>query len=131
MGYKESIAINANKLEDELANQPFLYMQYAEKYANAVKKRDICEDYIRVLKANLFMEAKDDWRSIWGHKPTEAEIKSWIEVNDKLNKERDNLIQLEYNVNMYSSMLQALQQRRSILSNIVQMKVSGIYATPK
>lgn len=131
MGYKESISINQNNLEDELTNQPFLYMQYAEKYANAVKKRDICEDYIRVLKAQLFMEAKDEWKSIWGHKPTETEIKSWIEINDKLNKERDKLIQLEYNVNMYSSLLQALQQRKSILSSLVQMKISGIYSTPR
>lgn len=131
MGYKESISINQNNLEEELTNQPFLYMKYAEKYANAVKKRDICEDLIRVLKAQLFVEAKDEWKSIWGHKPTETEIKSWIEINDKLNKERDNLIQLEYNVNMYSAMLQALQQRKGILSSLVQMKISGIYSTPR
>ena len=131
MGYKEDIAINQNKLEEELTEQPFLYMQYAEKYAKAVQKRDYVEDYIRVLKSQLFMEAKDDWKSIWGHKPTENEIKSWVEINDKLNKERENLIQANYNVNMYFALLQAFQQRKSILSSLVQLKISGIHSTPK
>lgn len=131
MGYKEDIAINQNKLEEELTEQPFLYMQYAEKYAKAVQKRDYVEDYVRVLKSQLFMEAKDDWKSIWGHKPTESEIKSWVETNDKLNKERENLIQANYNVNMYFALLQAFQQRKSILSSLVQLKISGIHSTPK
>ena len=131
MGYKEDIAIDQNNLEDELVNQPFLYMQYAERYAKAVQKRDYVEDYVRVLKSQLFLEAKDNWKSIWGHKPTETEIKSWIETSDKLNKERENLIQAEYNVNMYFNLLQAFQQRKSILSSLVQLKISGIHSTPK
>lgn len=131
MGYKEDISINQNKLEDELINQPFLYMQYAENHAQYVQKKSHLEEYIRVLKAQLFSEAKEDWRSIWGRKPTETEVKSWIETNDKLCKAKDELIQMEYRVNIYGSILQALLQRKSILSSLVQMKISGIYSTPK
>jgi len=131
MSYKDDIAINQNNLEEELVNQPFLYMQYAEKYAKHIQKRDYIEEFIRVLKAQLFSEAKDDWKSIWGHKPTETEIKCWIDTNERLCKAKEDLIQAEYNVNMYSSILQAFVQRKSILSSLVQMKISGIYSTPK
>lgn len=131
MSYKDDIAINQNNLEDELVNQPFLYMQYAEKYAQHMQKKSHIEEYIRVLKAQLFAEAKDDWRSIWGHKPTETEIKGWVETSDKLCEARRDLIQAEYNVNMYGSILQAFMQRKSVLSSLVQMKISGIYSTPR
>lgn len=131
MNYKEDIVINQNNLEDELVNQPFLYMRYAERHAQYIQKKSHVEEYIRILKAQLFAEAKDDWRSIWGHKPTEYEIKGWVETNDKLCKARNDLIEVEYKVNMYSSILQALMQRKSVLSSLVQMKISGIYSTPR
>lgn len=130
MSYKEDIQITED-LELELNDHAPRYLEYAEKFAAAQKAYKKAEDALKVVKASLYSQAKENWRSVWGYKPTETDIKSWVEVHPEVSAARKHLRECEYMYTIYADVKNAFQQRKGLLLSIVQMRLAGIYSTPK
>lgn len=131
MSYKDDIKINSNKIEEAIENQAFLFMEYAEKSAAASREKMKAENNLKTIKASLFIQAKEDWRSLWGHKPTETEIKCFIETHPDVLEAKSHLEKCDYNAQLTESIKTAFQHRKTMIANIVQLKVAGLYSTPR
>jgi hypothetical protein len=129
--YKDDLSINSNLLEQELENQPILYMEYAELHAAAIKEKEHLKQKIDLLYIELDNKVRADYDKYFSRRPTEKQIQNWVYANPEYVKAQRNYSESCYNVNVLAGAKEAIFQKRAILGNIVSMKIAGIYATPK
>jgi hypothetical protein len=129
--YKEDIEINEADLENEWIMQPTLYLHYADAHADALHERDMAKAKLEYTYAKMYSDIKKNWEKYFDSKPTEPAIKEHILSSSDFKKVEAKYIKACYNANALLAAKTAFDQRKVALQNLVQLRVSGIYAEPK
>lgn len=132
MGYKEDLQIEFYNLENNLIEQPGLYMKYAQEGVNINEKKDRLKQELEVLKSNLDAKLRGNFEEYGFEKsPTEAAVKAWINKNDKIITISTDIIELQRESGIISAALVALEHRKKSLQGLVQLYAAGWFAEVK
>ena len=128
---EKDLTIDFSQLDVEWINLPSIYFKYREE-------TDYIEIKMRKKKMKLDFEMSsldgrirlDPKNYIGVEKPTETQIRCFIESDDKVYAIREEMLELEKRKKLLSSACQALEMKRDALKNLVQL-LNGEYFTTK
>lgn len=130
MSLKDDVKISINNLDQAAIEQPSLYAEWAEKWADAMLKRDQIKESLSAVKA----EADEDIRKNpkgygWtaDKAVTEAWVASQISVHKKVLKVTDDYLNAQYDVNMLSVAKEALEHRRKALEILTTLYANSYF----
>jgi len=130
--YRRDLEIDENDLPGEWLNQAGMYCYYADKWADAVFKRDEAKLKLDWVTNNLSLEIRNNLEKFgFEGKATEAAIKSKIEISKKYMEAAKELNKYNHKVNLFSNAKISFDQRKTSLSNLVSLKISGFYSEPR
>lgn len=126
--FKIDIRINKYKLEEECEKHPSLYYRYSELLAQAKNERDDELDRLAVVLANVEVEIRKD--PPIDCKLTENLIKALIEENKKVISQKSKVRECKKQVHILEAAVNAIEHRKSMLNNLVQLYIKGYYSKP-
>src|SRR4030066_592112 len=132
MNYQEAVAIDPDKLDEEIFGQPGLYMRFAELYAEAERERELLRRRLDILEAELDKEVRvspkkfklDGIKTI-----TEVIVKNTIQRQLDVQKINKKLINCNFELKLLSSAITALDHKKRMLEKAVDL-YNGQYFTP-
>lgn len=124
--YENDLEIDPDKLDQEWLNQPYLFMKYAEKSAEAKKAMDEASEKVKVIRSLLIKECKNNFK-----KATALEIESYYRQDNRHVKAKKAHIQAEFEYNVLNNIVFALHQRKTALENLVRLWADQYYSSPR
>jgi hypothetical protein len=128
--YNKEIGIDKHALDDEWLKQPSLYIKYVELSAEANRIRDLKREAIDVIKAECSMIIRDNPEKFGLTKVTEAAIQNVLLQDDQVNKTLMNYHVCKKEAEILAGVVRAFEQRKKALENLVQLQISGYFASP-
>lgn len=125
--YKDDVQIDIDSLDWEWLRQPSLYMKYAEKEAEKNKEVKQIKQQIEVRRAKLCR----DILAANEKKPTDKVIESMIFEDAEYISLLDELNTANYEADILSSAVSALNQKKSALENLVKLWAGQYFAGPR
>jgi hypothetical protein len=129
--YKDELWIDQNALDEEWLQQSNLYMKYAELHARAIRRRDRAWEKTKVVRSELIKEAKSGQVEELGAKPTDPTVEAYYRSHKRHIDAKDDQIEAEFEVNIYSAAVFAFQQRKVALENLVRLGMGDYFAMPR
>ena len=127
--YMEEIKINKHRLEEEIINQPGLYIKWAEKSARAMVNRIELEKKEKLVRAELDRKYRTRLEQI-GEKVTENKIDASIRMDDEYKAINEKLFEAIEEEAIMIDVKWAFQQRKTSLELLQEGIINGIYADP-
>lgn len=129
--YQDDVKIDKHSLDEELVKQPNLFMQYASKMVDAIEDRDRAKENLDVIKAVLDTEARKDYESLFGKKPTETAITNWIIQQKEYMDASEKLIEARKKASILEIAKEALNHKKTSLGKLVELFLAGYYSDVK
>lgn len=120
LDYEKDLEVNKDKLDEECANQPNLYMAYAKAAAEAKKEFDFAWERVKITKAQLIKEAKG----------TAQEKEAYYRDHPDHQKAKKNKDEAEYRYNILNGAVFAFSQRKAMLEMMVKLWAGEYFSTP-
>jgi exonuclease VII small subunit len=121
--------VNKFKLDTENEEHSNLYKEYAEQLADAKTEKDKAEDRLKFILSEVEIDIRknppDDL------KITEPTIKSLVNVNKKVIRFREELVEIKEKTYHLEALVSSLEHRKSNLNNLTTLFVTGYYSLPK
>jgi len=129
--YKKDLKIKKYDLLNELIRQPQKYMDWAERSVKAGIERDEARNKLDITKAEVEADIRNEPTEFGlDENPKEGGIKAAIIRNKKVKRaQKDYFIALE-RANILSKAEVAFQQRKSMLTSLVQLDTRLHFAEP-
>lgn len=131
MAFKDDIKLDITTLDKNALEQPSLYDEWSSKWANAVNQRDYLKESLSMARA----EADDEIRSNpkkfgWDAEksPTEAWIANQIILHEKVIKATEELLEAQYEVNVFAAAKETLDHRRKALEILTTLFQNGYFS---
>ena len=127
---KSFLAIDPLRLDEEWLNQPLLYFKYAERLAEARRVQDNASASFDAIYATLSNKIR---RRLLKKKLklTEGAIEISIQMQPEYKEAVRTKINSKYDVDILQSAVIALTQRKSALTELVELHLSSYYAEPR
>lgn len=129
--YEEDLKIDKFSLDAECIDQPRKFMKWASLLADAMKERDETKQSLNLIRTEISLKARSNPSMFGIDKVTEASIQAAVDSDGNVTKTSDRLIQTQYNVNVLGAAKEAMEQRRSMLENLIKLFLSGYWAEPR
>ena len=126
--FRDDLRINKFKLEEECEKQPSLYGYWANELSDIRAEKDQAEDKLDLLEANVELNYRTNPPE--GMKVTEATIKSMVESNAEIQKQKEIVRDKKSKLYHFETAVKALEQKKSSLDNLVTLFVKGFYSQP-
>lgn len=130
--YQRAVAIDPDKLEEEIFSQPGLYMEFSEIYSEAEKKREKLKNKLEILEADLDfrIRSKPEMFGLESLKSvTESLVKNTIQRQDEVQALNEKIIQANYDLNRVKFAITALEHKKKMLEKSVDL-YNGQYFSP-
>ena len=127
---KKQLEIDKYSLDDEWVEQPSRYFYWAEKYASAVRDRDLKMKELEVMKAEVDRDIMANPDKYVLPKVTEGAVSALLSLDESIKKLELELIDLKREVNILSAAKDAFDQRRAALENEVRLWTALYYSDP-
>lgn len=124
VSYEGDVKINQDDMDGEWIKQPALYVYWATKYAEALAVKDRIWLEKRILKANLYKNAKAISEGT-GKKITDTGIDAEIRSSPEYKEISLKLIDAEEEVNKLDAIKWALQNKMKALENLSKTDEAG------
>jgi len=124
------IKIHKDHLEDDWENHSELALFYHIQLANSIKERDSLKEQVSNKEASLAIEIRKDPKLFGVEKVTENAIFELSKTNKPLYDLRNNLLELDYQVNLLKGVTIAFDHRKKALEEEVSLYIAG-YFSPK
>lgn len=121
--------IDRRLLDKEWEGQPALFLEYAEKLAETNAEVDDLKDNLENIKAELDGNARLVLEDS-GKKFTEAMVSAWISRKEKYITALNDLREAQRRAAILKAEVQALDQRKAALENLVRLHGQEYYAVP-
>ena len=132
INYKEDLAIDPDKLDEEWLRQPQLYQKYAEELENAERVKVEEKQRFEVVQAELDRDIRDDPQQFSvGEKMTEAVVKNTILLQEKYKNAQEKYNEAVHNVNILRVAVESFDQKKKSLENLVTLYIGKYFAGPK
>ena len=129
--YEKDLEIDKYALDLECIDQPRKFLRWAEALAEATAEKDRADQKLEVTKAQIEQEVRANPEGSGIEKVTEATIKSFVTTSPKVAVAQDRWIEAKHRVNILFAAKEALEQRKSMLENLVKLFLSGYWSDPK
>ncbi len=127
--FEKDLSINKFRLDEECISHPTLYYRYSEACVEAKANVSKFNDRYNLVRADVNIALRDEYTSK-GVKFTEALITSAIDKDERVIKAKEKLREAEETYAKLNVAVQAMEQRKSMLDNVVKLYLSGYYAQP-
>ena len=129
--YQRDLAINEYALEIECADQPQLFMKWAERFAQAIFERDKAKQNLRVVTAEINLQIRNKEPEIYGlPKWTENAVQSVLDKHPDILAAEDAYLLKIKEVELLRSAKDAFQDRKFQLINLVSLRNAMYYSDP-
>ncbi len=125
LNFEQDIEIDASALDVELLRQATLFYKYTENEAQ--KKRELAEAHerIKTIRSELIREAGND-KTI----KNATQLEAFYRNDEEYQQAKQDHIEAEYEANMASNAVWAMNQRKVSLENLVKLALADYFARP-
>ncbi len=128
--FAKDVHINRFKLADECEQHASLYQFYSYLLADAKTKVDKAKDKVGMIEAGQELSIRKDPPEHIA-KITDAVVKALVQSDSGVLEAKDNLSEAKQELYPLESAVTALEHRKRMLDNLVQLLISGYYSAPK
>lgn len=129
INYQEAVAIDPDRLDEEIFSQPGLYMRFAEITAHLNEKRARLKRKLEIAEADLDYKVRTNPGQFGIESTTEAMIKKAIQRQKRVQKLQKKIIKTEYGFNIAQAAITALEHKKKMLEKAVDL-YNGQYFSP-
>jgi hypothetical protein len=128
---KEMLEIDRNALDFSCLTHSMNFAEASESMVKSSFNRDKCKQELELLKAKieLVIRSNPEYYGL-AAKPTEGAIKSALIANDDIRSKEEELIQLNYEANIWTGIKVAFEHKKSCLEMLVKLYIAGYWADP-
>lgn len=131
MNYEKDIEIDGEALDQEWLEQPKLMLRYTRHLADMKKNLDDAKQELDISKAEADKKIRTNPEKYGIEKITEASVANAI-LNEKGYKAAYTaFLEAKYETDMAQGAVQAFEQRKSALENLVKLYGQNYFAGPK
>jgi hypothetical protein len=131
MDYKTDIEIDEDMLDVEFLNQASLFMKYSQHYAQMRRSVDEEKQSLDVVKAEVDRDIRENPANYNIEKVTEGTIQSAILTSKKYKTAYTAYLDAKYESDMAGAAVQAFEQRKVALENLVKLHGQQYFAGPR
>jgi hypothetical protein len=131
MNYEQDIRIDNSALDVEWLEQAALFMKYARHSAQTMRDLDEAKQALDVVKAELDLDIREHPEEHNVSKVTEGAIQSAIILSEKYKKSFKVYLESKFENDMASKAINAMNQRKEALENLVRLHSQSYFAGPK
>jgi hypothetical protein len=128
---KLDIHPDPNRLDDCWLNQPKLRLAYGFERADARKELSQSRAELEVEEAELEMAIRTKPDRFGLEKVTEATIKACVVNQESYQAAKSKVIEAQHEVDMLDAALDAIDDRRHALQDLVKLWLTDYYGQPK
>ena len=141
--FKKDSAVDRYLVEEQLAENPFLFGKYAECYAEAFRESlrsaeriQLKKEELDEVKSTLDAKIRAEWQTMgFAKPPTEASIINWVvlqpeyrEALHSLRIAREERIEAQYTETRLKLGVNVMDSRKFTLEKLGELLVKGIYS---
>lgn len=130
MNYEKEIIINEHGLDNEWKKQAQNFMTISKEAADADADAKRAKENLEVVKADLYLSIRKKMEE-GGEKVTEAILEAKIKSNGEYTLALTDFLDKTHNAQILKAAVQAFDQKKSALENLVRLKLAGYYSEPK
>lgn len=127
---EDHIQPNKFKLDVECEINPTLTETANDELADAIAKRDRIKNELAILKANQLIFIVDRATAGNHKKPTDKVLDAMVAGSQDVIDLEEELVGAIKEVNLWSSKVKAIDDRRSQMKNLTQLWIGGYYSIP-
>jgi len=131
LNYQEDLHIDEDALDLEWLGQPALMFQYTQAEADARREVDRLKEKLSVCKAELDHGIRSYPEQYKIEKITENVVQNVIITEEGHKDLMEELIEAQHEYNSMRGAVQAVDQRKSSLENLVKLHGQQYFAGPK
>lgn len=125
------IEIDPLRLDEEWLRQPELYLDYAERLAEAKKLHAQAKAQLDLTNAKLYTDICERPSYYGLMKTTKDLVDAVITQEEDFQKATQALIKAKYNMDLLDAAVTALDHRKKALENMVWLHGQSYFATPR
>lgn len=125
------LAIDEATLDREWVEQPRLFFKYARRLADAQQARDDAAAELDLVKANLELEIREDFKPYGLKKVTDSGVKAIIPKQPEYQNALKELNECKRAVGVLQAAVTALEHRKRALEKLVDLVSMDYFATPR
>jgi hypothetical protein len=130
LNYEQDVNIDPDSLDTEWLEQPRLMMKYAKAAANAKKRVDQAKEQVEVTKAELDRDIRTNPDGFGISKITETVVQNTITLQAGYQEVMADYIEAKYEFDFARYAVQAMQERKDALENLVKLHGMQYFAGP-
>jgi len=120
---RNRLAINENRLDQALIEQPELYRKVAEAHVSALADRDAAKLYLDEKEAAVSLEIRDSLKDEGG-RPTEGRIAQLMQNDPAIQKAQRKLLDRRRTADLWLALKEAYHQRSFMLRELVAIRLA-------
>ena len=128
--YVLDMEISPQDLDVEWLEQPNLMMKYTKKLAELREKRDLIKEEVELTRAQLDREIRESPGEFGLDKINNDVVANTILTIEDFQTLSKKLIRANYEVNVMAGIVQAVEQRKQALENLVRLHGQQYFAGP-
>ncbi|MFA5377446.1 MAG: hypothetical protein WC455_16965 [Dehalococcoidia bacterium] len=128
--WKQDVEINPDALDCEWVKQASLFGEYCMEQAGARAKLDAVKERLDVKVAGLGLKVRSNPATYGLDKVTEASVQAVILLDVECAKLREEIAVAQYELEVMSAAVRALDQKKSALENLVRLQGQNYFAGP-
>ena len=126
--YNKDLEIDFSRLDENWRDHSKNYMEWSERWVNAVADRDRAKEGLDVVKAELDQEIRN---REYNKKPTEAAISSMILTHRNYRSAYELLTKATEKVNLLMSAKLAFEHHKAALEGVTKLWLNGYWSEPR
>lgn len=131
MNYEEDIHIDSDLLDVEWLDQPALLMRYARNAAQARMALDKAKEALELARAEIDKKIRTIPEKYGIEKVTEGAVQAAILTQTAFKEATDTFIQAKFDADIAQGAVNAVNQRKDALENLVRLHGMQYFAGPK
>lgn len=120
---KTKIKINKNRLEEEIIEQPALFLEVADGCAQAISYEDQAKDTLERLAASIAIDIRRDQTE----KLTEAKVEERTITNIAHVEQSRKYLEYKLEAKLWEGLRNSFSQRAKMLEKLIDLYRSGYY----
>jgi len=125
------LQINPDELDKEWMRQPLLFFRYACVLSDARQEYEVAKNNMEVVRAEIDQRVRTDPSAYGIKKLTEAAVSAVIPTLPEYKRVRKHLLDTKHKVDIYESVVGALEHRKKALEKLVELYLAGYFSEPK
>jgi len=131
MNYEKDIEIDESALDVEWLKQPSLMYTYSKNLARRRKELDEAKQNLDVAKAEADKEIRTNPTKFGLEKTTDAVVTNAILIHPDYKEAYTTYLEAKFEVDIAQSAVNAFEQRKAALENLVRLHGQQYFAGPK